>query len=384
MVGALLAAVLAAPAAVRAQDGPGRWRPVGIAYPIYSTLEGVDLNASAGYLRHLATGRLATAAQVDLTLRLSSAGTRVVALAAAVPGLWPRWRVLARVASERFARFPYYGIGNDSRRVEAIEDSLGGGYYRYQLLRTTAFVAVQRELRPWLRLHLAAQARHYRARPRPGESQLAADLAAGRTADSGAGDGLELRAGVVVDTRDFEPLPSRGVRLEAVAGRSVAAPYGRSYTRGLLAGAVYLPVGRAVIAVREHLELATDRLPFSVMAERLTAWGPADHVGGFATVRASRTGRWLAPERLIVSAEARIPVQVSVPGRASAVTLWVGPFVDVARIWGAGEAFALRQVHGGLGVQATAQFSRGGTVAVSVGHSTDAPLQVLAGTGFAF
>ena len=376
---------LLAPAAVaRAQGAPESWRPAALGYPSWSTLEGVDLWGSVGYHRPRASGRLAMAGQVDLTARITGAGTRVLALAASVPGLWPRWRVLAALASERLQRFPYYGMGNGTGRDEALLDSVGEGYYRYRLLRSTAYLAVQRELGGSVRVHAAAQARHYRVRVPAGPSRLESDLAAGLRPDTGRADGVELRAGVVFDTRDFEPVPRRGVWLEAVVGRSVSAPYGRAYTRGLLGAREFLPVGRAVVALRQSLEAATDGIPLPVMAERLTTWAPEDHVGGYGTLRASRTGRWLAPERVVLAAEFRTPVVVRVPGRAKPLTVWVVPFLDAARLWGAGDGFAVRQLHGGAGIAAVAQFSRGALVAVSVGHSTDSPAQVLLGSGFAF
>jgi len=367
-----------------AQTAPPPWRRSVFGYPFYSGVEGVDLNATVGYHRASPEGRLATAGQVDLSLRYTGAGTRIVSLAGAAPGLRPGWRVFALVAGERYARFPYYGVGNASVRSAAIEDSLGPEYYKYDLWRATVFVAAQRELGPWLRLHVAAQARRYRVRPLGRPTRLGAELAGGAVADTGTAGGLELRAGLVADTRDFEPAPRRGTRVEAVVGRGVAALYGRSYTRALLLGAAYVPAGRAVVAVRGQVEVASRRIPLPVMAERLTAWGPEDHVGGFATVRASWTGRWLAPDRAVVNAELRVPVRIRIPTRPGADTLWVAPFADLARVWGAGESFGLSGVHGGAGVQLTLQMSRGGRTSLSVAHSADAPLRILLGAGFVY
>ena len=376
--------LLAPAGAARAQGASEAWRPAALGYPSWSTLEGIDLTGSVGYHRSRASGRLAMAAQVDLSARITGAGTRVVAIGASVPGLWPRWRVLAALSSERLERFPYYGIGNGTLRDDALLDSIGEDYYRYRLLRSTAYLAVQREVGRSVRVHLAGQARHYRVRAAVGPSRLAADLTAGLSPDTGGAGGVEVRAGVVLDTRDFEPVPRRGVWLEAVVGHSVSAPFGRAYTRGLLGAREFLPVGRAVVALRQSLEAATDGIPLPVMAERLTTWGPEDHVGGYGTLRASRTGRWLAPERVVLAGEYRHPVETRIPGRVKPITLWIVPFLDVARLWGAGDGFAVRQLHGGAGLAGVAQFSRGGMVALSVGHSTDSPAQVLLGSGFAF
>lgn len=375
---------MAGAAAAPAQSPPGPWRRSSFAYPFYSDVEGLDLNATVGYHRTVPDGRLATAGAVDVALRYTGAGTRIVSLAAAAPGLRRGWRLLAVVSGERYARFPYYGLGNASVRSTALEDSLGPEYYKYDLWRATAFVAAQREVTSWLRIHVAAQGRHYRARALGRPTQLAADLAGGLAPDTGGSDGVELRAGVVADTRDFEPAPRRGVRVEAVLGRSVAAPFGAAYTRGLLSAAGYLPLGAAVVALRGWVEVATHGIPVPVMAERLTSWGPEDHVGGFATVRASWTGRWLAPDRAVMNAEVRMPLQLHLPTRRGADTLWVAPFADLARLWGAGGGFALSDLHGGVGVAVSLQTSRAARTTLSVAHSADAPLRILAGAGFAF
>jgi len=149
---------------------------------------------------------------------------------------------------------------------------------------------------------------------------------------------VELAGGLVVDTRQPEPAPTRGVLLELSLRLSPdLAGHGTAYVAPFA-------------SVRAFHELAPDRLVLAwrLMAEwllgnpafyEMTRWGGATPIlgfGGFETLRGAPFGRWRAPGRAIANAELRIDVVrhrlLQQPVRWQLV-----PHADVGVVWGAGE-----------------------------------------------
>ena len=64
------------------------------------------------------------------------------------------WRLYGRLAAERLNRAPYYGIGNEAPEVDSL-NGLDPPYYRYQLLRSTAYGVYERAIVRHVRLHVA-------------------------------------------------------------------------------------------------------------------------------------------------------------------------------------------------------------------------------------
>ena len=105
--------------------------------------------------------------------------------------------------SLRGQRAPYFGLGNRSAIVDSLDRAYGEAYNTYALLRTTALAAVRRRVAGPLHVQAGVQWRHYRAQALPNRhSHLGDDLAGGVPLDTGASNGLELRAALLFDTRD--------------------------------------------------------------------------------------------------------------------------------------------------------------------------------------
>lgn len=367
---ALAVAALAwlVPAGAAAQSRPRRppdaeWRTSLLFYPMYDGLEGLSGYVTVGRRLPARRGPIPSTAGLEWTGGVSTSGSRSLGFAFDAPGLWPRWRVLAMVGADRLQRAPFFGLGNaphdstpDSRR-----------FYTYSLRRYSGFGAVQREVMPHVRALAALQLRHYRALPLAEDTTLLArQLAAGTVADTGSRAGVELRAGLLYDTRDEEASPSRGVFLEAMAGRGVAD---FAYTRWAFGARAFLPVGEmTVLGLRQSVELASGDVPFYVMYERFTSWRPDDGFGGPNTLRNHLPGRFLAPNRLVLSADIRHK-KIEVPIPTSPFRVWLLAFGDVGRLWLEGESPDLADLHWDAGVGVFGQFSKSTIFGLNVGMS---------------
>jgi outer membrane protein assembly factor BamA len=193
---------------------------------------------------------------------------------------------------------------------------------------------------------------------------------------------LEVRGGLLFDTRDFEATPTRGVFLEAVAAH---AARGAVYDRLLLSAREFVPLGEYqdwVLAFRQTTELASGTVPLAVQYERLTSWYPEDGFGGSSSLRLYAPGRFLAPNRAIVSFDARYKV-LDAPFPTSPYRFWVLGFADAGRVWARGESPSLSGVHWSAGVGARIQFGKGSLFGLDVGGNDErVALNVV--TAFAF
>jgi outer membrane protein assembly factor BamA len=349
--------------AERAAATEREWRPTFLVYPLYDGLEGLSGYVVLGRRLPARRGPIANTAGWDVSAGISTSGSRSLHFTFDAPGWWPRWRLLAIVGAGRLQRAPFFGLGNaphdstpDSRR-----------FYTYSLRRYTAFGAMQREVVPHVRALAVIQLRHYRALPLSEDTTLLGrQLAAGATLDTGAASGAELRAGLLYDTRDEEVSPSRGVLVEALVGRGLAD---LAYTRYALGARLFIPVGEmTTIGLRQSVELADGALPFYVMYERLTSWRPEDGFGGPTTLRSHLPGRFLAPNRAVLSAEIRYR-KIDVPIPTSPFRIWFVGFADAGRVWMDGQSPSVADLHWDAGVGAFVQFSKSTLFGLNIGMS---------------
>jgi outer membrane protein assembly factor BamA len=382
---ALAALLLGVPRPGRSQeDAPWvfRW----LAYPAYNSLEGVSGNAVLSRRKPPPAGPIPATAGIELTGRISWSGTRSLQLVFDYPGLWSGWRLLAVAGAERARRSPYYGLGNDSERNDSLERANGPAHYnRYTLLRTTALLTVHRQLAGPVRLLAGAQWRHYRALPLESvQTKLGDDLAAALVSDTGRFDGAEFRLGLLYDTRDEEASPSSGVFLEALTYRSLAGVGDFDYARYALSAREFIALGElTVLGLRQSVELAAGDLPFFVAYERMTSWRPEDGFGGPTSLRAHLPGRFLAPNRALISADLRYK-KWDVPVPTSPFRLWFIAFADAGRLWNGGESPSLSGLHADAGLGVRLQFAKATLFGLDFGTSSDSPFEFASAFSFAF
>ena len=378
----------AASAQVRRAPAPSSdyWSFYLLPYPMYNSLEGLELFLSGGWRKAAPPGPIPVGISIEPTAQIATSGTRGVQLVFDQQGRWPGWRLLLSVGSVRAQRTPYFGVGNGSLYEGSLESAYGLPYYTYSLLRTTALATVRRRVAGPLHVQAGAQWRHYRARPLEGRrSRLADDLAAGVHADTGSADGLEARAGLLFDTRDEEASPSRGVFIEALASRGLRGAGDFSYTRFGLSLREFIPLGwYTSLAFRQSVEISDGTLPYYVSFERLTSWRPEDGFGGVTTLRTNLPGRWAGPNKALVSIDLRYKKWDFLPTPTTPVRLWLIAFADAGRVWGDGERFAARHLHTGYGVGARLQVGRGGIFGFDLGWSPDAHIDFQTAVSMAY
>ncbi|MGD0483033.1 MAG: BamA/TamA family outer membrane protein [Gemmatimonadales bacterium] len=374
---ALVLAATAAPAASRAQAAPSSdyWSFYLIPFPSYNALEGLGASLSGGWRKASPPGPVPVGISIEPNAIISTSGTRGAQLVFDEEGRWHGWRLLLMAGSVREQRAPYFGLGNRSAVADSLDSRYGKAYSTYSLLRTTGLVAVRRQLAGPLHLLVGAQFRHYRALPLAGRrSKLADDLAAGVPLDTGATDGLEVRGGLLFDTRDEESSPSKGVFVEALVARGLKGGLGRlDYTRYALGMREFVPITEFTsLAFRQNVEISRGAIPFYVADERMTSWRPEDGFGGVTTLRASLPGRFSAPNKALLSADLRYRNWDFLVTPTTPVRLWFLVFADVGRVWISGETFASDHLHAGGGVGALLQIGRGTFFGFDVGWSPDA------------
>jgi outer membrane protein assembly factor BamA len=315
--------------------------------------------------------------------RIATSGTRGVNVYWDVPGRWRDWRFLLWTGAERLRRAPYFGLGNDAEVNDSLEDANGDiPYYRYELLRTTLYGVVQRRLSDHFRIHAAAQFRHYRATPLDSNTALGADIEAG-IVDTGLATNTEVRLGLLYDSRDWEATPSRGLFVETIAATSVS---GEDYQRLLVSAREFFPLDeyeRWILAFRQTAELANGAVPYYVAYERTTTWYPEDGFGGPTSIRLYDSGRYLATDRTVFSADLRFKY-IDIPYPMSPVRLWFLAFGDVGRLWNPDQTPDLTGLHWAAGVGSRLQIAKGTLFGIDLGMNDDQGFAFTIGTSFGF
>jgi hypothetical protein len=212
--------------------------------------------------------------------------------------------------------------------------------YRYNLIQPFVHLSLRQALRPPFATFMALRVQYTRVEPYPG-SLLEAEEPPGM----GGGLSVELGTGLIIDSRDNEVAPERGVFAE-IAGRASpdVAGTGTAYAGPFLSLRAYhlLVPGdlgrrspaRIVVAWRVMGEWLFGEPPFY----ELTRWGgsvPLLGFGGYETLRGSPFGRYRGPGRAIANAEARIDV-LQFRLLKQLMRVQIVPFLDLGIVWGSG------------------------------------------------
>ena len=319
-------------------------------------------------------GPVARGARLSLMGHYGITGSRDAALTLEAPGVHRDWRAYATLRSERMLRTPYFGAFNEARTEDSLQERHGNRYYRYALLRSTAFGTLQRRMAGSLWLNAGGQVRRWRSSSLEGTPSLYQDDAG--AADTQVFHGRELRAGALWDSRNDWVTPTRGLLVEllAASGRVSGGGVRRGYQRYLLSAREYLALqreGRTVLALRQRAVIASDTLPFFLAFEQPATWAPDDGIFSRRTVRLHGRGDQLASSFGMVSADVRhvlIPPDWLVRPRR----LWITGFVDIATLWEPGDELLRRNawtIGGGFRLQIGRSFLAG----VDAGLTTTGP-----------
>ena len=314
--------------------------------------------------------------RIALDVGASTQGSYTFIVDAQAPAYWDGWRLGLTLNLIRANRLGYFGQGNGAAYAP---DSTKSRSYFYRVSRRThgARLTVQRRITGPLRVLVGGTFEHTDFRELPGESVFQRDRTAGviRPDDSPFNDAVG-RVGVVLDMRDLEVDPHRGVFAEALVGR------GRGYTRTSAAFHAYVhPLNRLILAGRIGAENISGTVPFAVEQTMESSEGPVVALGGFRSLRGYYDGRFVGPGKIVGGLEARYGILWS--PRLFEVKLFA--FYDAGRVFAPGEAVRLTRhgLHSAIGAGVAMALLRNTLVLLQAGKGSEGA-QVSFATAWSF
>lgn len=310
--------------------------------------------------------------------QVSTSGSRYISLDAFAPDFVGGWRFRLTFRADRANREDFFGIGNASQRDPANVTDQQPYYYRLRHLRTFARGEIQRRIVGPLRLLVGFQAEHWSLDSLSDGASAFGMLLRSTPALGAARNDVAGRVGLVVDTRDDESAPQKGLLLEAMLDRADSSALGDvTYTRALVSLRGYVPIGeKLVLAARVAGQTMTDSAPLGSKYLIEASDQPFTGIGGPSTNRGLRSNRLIGRDKLFGNFDVRYHV-FQVP---TLVRVTVFGWVDAARVFDDGEDFRITTdglaVGGGGGLML--QLLRDAFLGLSVGAGPDgAQVQVL-------
>jgi outer membrane protein assembly factor BamA len=304
--------------------------------------------------------------RVALDVGASTQGSYAFIVDAQAPAYWDGWRLGLTLSLTRANRLGYFGQGNGTTYDRDSTTGPGRSYF-YRVSRRThgARLTVQRRIVGPLRVLVGGSFDHTDFRELPGESMFQRDRIAGVIGpeDLPFNDAVG-RAGIVLDSRDLEVDPHRGVFAEALVSS------GRGYTRTTAAVRAYAhPLERLILAARVGAEKMTGTPPISAQMTMETSDGPVIALGGYRSLRGYHDGRFVGPGKLVGGVEARYGFLWA--PRLLEVKLFV--FYDAGRVFGPGESVRLTRegLHSALGGGVAVAMLRNTLLTVFGGKGTE-------------
>lgn len=302
-------------------------------------------------------------AAITLDLGASTGGSYLAVLDAQFPAWWEGWRAALTLTAARSNRLGYYGIGNTT--AYSPDSVTAANPYYYRVSRTTQDVrfTVQRRLTGPLRVLGGAGFTHTSFRELPGATVFQQDAAAG-IVDSAPYDDPVARFGLIVDTRDNEIDPHRGLFVEGLYAA------GNGYGRSTVAARAYVhPVEKLILGARlagEHLN-GSPGVSAEMMVE--SSERPFEAVGGYRSLRGYYDGRFTGRGKLFGGVEARYALLWA----PSVLEVKLVGFYDVGRVFAPGEAFRVTTdgLHSSGGAELAVRLLRNTIVVMGYGRGTE-------------
>jgi len=218
---------------------------------------------------------------------------------------------------------------------------------------------------------------HTDFRTLPGQSRFRQDLASG-VVDSATVpfNDYVIRGGVVVDWRDQEVDPHRGVFAEALVAN------GRGYTRTTAQARVYAhPLEKVMLAGRIGIERMTGSAPTAAQLSMESSDGPFVALGGYRSLRGYYDARFVGPGKLVGGVEARYGLLWA----PRLMELKLVAFYDVGRVFAPGERarFTTTGLHSAAGGEVALALFRNTLFVLGFGKSPEGT-QLVFGTTWSY
>jgi outer membrane protein assembly factor BamA len=367
--------------------GPS-WTDVSYPKIYYSNRDGFALGLYYAQIKQLGyddwDAPPAYASKLSFDFFFGTSGSKQFNLEWRSPMLADGWRFVTQFQWVRRGRENYFGLGNDAPYDEANVTDQNPDYYRSNNRRAFAYGEVQRRIIGPLRALVGFNVEEWHIDTLPGESQLALDRQAGLDPTIGVPTAdMAARVGLVLDMRDDEIAPRRGLVLEAIlAGADSTIAGDLSYTRLVLSAKGYVPIGpKLVIAGRIAAQAmsGSPRLGDYYRFERSER--PFGAFGGSWSHRGLWRYRFLDSSKLIGNLDLRYDLLA----QPTLYRLTLLGFLDAGRVFPTDD-FRLTtedlKVGGGLGLMA--QFFRAAIVGFTVGAGPDKSLLALFYTAWTY
>ena len=381
-LGAALALVALAPAALAAQGAEPAPRPwVNQLYPYayYSSVDGFWLAGHVAWYSPMGfTDRPEpNFANVRMDVAASTKGSYLIVAEAQAPAYWDGWRAGFTLTAARANRLGYYGQGNTAPYDADSITPANPYFYRVSRTSETARLTVQRRVVGPLRLLGGATMERTDFRALPGQNRFREDLASG-VVDSATVPSTDyvVRGGLIVDWRDQEVDPHRGVFAEALVAS------GRGYTRTTAQARVYVhPLEKVMLAGRVGVERMTGAPPVAAQLTMESSDGPFIALGGYRSLRGYYDARFVGPGKLVGGVEIRYGLLWA----PRLMELKLVAFYDVGRVFAAGERvrFTGDGLHSAAGGEVALALFRNTVFVLGFGKGSEGS-QLLFGTTWSY
>lgn len=313
--------------------------------------------------------RVSMARRIAVEAGASPSGSRFVALMVDAARLAPGWRLASEFRLERANRMGYYGLGPDAEETDAAARLR----YRVRRERLQARVELTRTITGPLHVALAGGTGSTDWHRVPGATLFAEDVGAALEENDTWG-----RVALVLDLRDNEYLPTRGLLVE---GGVHTGSFGEGYTGGygIVSGFV-APAFGTTLAARVGARSMDAAAPLAARYTLPTWERDLQLLGGPGSHRAYPIGRFAGRGALFGSLELR---QLIVDG-GDFGGIYGLAFLDVGRVFEEEDLTLTTEglkVGGGLGLGL--KILRANVLSITAARGPEGT-RVMVGSGWAF
>ena len=388
---ALLAFAVAAPLGAQDTTVKGDWE--------WFALPAVNFNSDEGFgygalleLYNYRGGRKPYRLMIRPLLAFSTKGKRDFTVVIDAPGVLPEgWRFDAFVGREQHLATPYYGIGNNTPKDETLNDPPDDYYYRYGRTQLRSAFNLQRRVARSTRLLAGVAYADVETDATPFDSgttllrqQLIASQGVANPTDLG-GTITSVRGGIVVDTRDREVGPTKGLWTDLLFQHAAnGGDASGTYTRVTFSARNYISLTqRIVLAQRLVLQQTDGDVPLYDLATiQTSSSSQAEGLGGSSSMRGIEKNRFTGRGIGFANLEMRYRFrELRLMGKPA--YLVASAFADAGRVWDDAASANDGGLHfsggGGLRLGLGPSF----LVAFDVGRSSDGT-QIYIGLGYPF
>lgn len=243
-----------------------------------------------------------------------------------------RLRLDTQVGFLRRVDTPWFGVGNATGAPPrpAPPDTASAYFYVAQTASGRALLRIKTDSP--LDIALFARGRYVVPDPSPG-SRLADDLASGAVIGGKAAYLQTVAAGLMLDTRDDELVPRRGIFYAAAIAGTVGSAERVRFGEASIVLSHYASFGRTLIfANRVLASMKFGDVPFYELQQG-DVFAPEYLLGGSKGVRGVRLGRYAGLVKALANTELRILPLPRFRVLGSSILAGTTAFFDAGRVW---------------------------------------------------